>query len=168
MGADDVVIGVLPFFHIYGMVVIMSLSLHMGATVVTMPRFDLEQFLETLQKYKVTYANVVPPIVLAMAKHPLVEKYDLSHLRMLFSGAAPLGEGVAGAAAARLGCGVVQGYGLTETSPVTHATRLGQGAKLAGIGEPIPNTEVKILDLTTGEALGTARKARSASAGRRS
>jgi acyl-CoA synthetase (AMP-forming)/AMP-acid ligase II len=158
VGADDVVIGVLPFFHIYGMVVIMSLSLHMGATVVTMPRFDLEQFLETLQKYKVTYANVVPPIVLAMAKHPLVDKYDLSHLRMLFSGAAPLGEGVAGAAAARLGCGVVQGYGLTETSPVTHATRLGQGAKLAGIGEPIPNTEVKILDLTTGDALGTGQE----------
>jgi acyl-CoA synthetase (AMP-forming)/AMP-acid ligase II len=159
VGSDDVVMGVLPFFHIYGMVVIMSLSLHTGATVVTMPRFDLEQFLETMQKYHVTYANVVPPIVLAMAKHPLVDKYDLRHLRMLFSGAAPLGEGVAAAAATRLGCGVIQGYGLTETSPVTHATRMGRGAaKLAGIGEPIPNTEVKILDLATGEALGTGKE----------
>ena len=92
VGADDVVIGVLPFFHIYGMVVIMNLALHMGATVVTMPRFDLEQFLETLQKHRVTFANVVPPIVLALAKHPLVEQYDLSALRTLFSGAAPLGE----------------------------------------------------------------------------
>jgi acyl-CoA synthetase (AMP-forming)/AMP-acid ligase II len=158
VGADDVVMGVLPFFHIYGMVVIMSLSLHMGATVVTMPRFELEQFLETMQKYRVTYANVVPPIVLAMAKHPLVDKYDLKHLRMLFSGAAPLGEGVATAAAARLGCGVVQGYGLTETSPVTHATRLGRDAKVAGIGEPIPNTEVKILDVGTGAELGTGQE----------
>jgi acyl-CoA synthetase (AMP-forming)/AMP-acid ligase II len=152
---DDVVLGVLPFFHIYGMVVIMNLSLHVGSTVVTMPRFDLEQFLETLQKYRVTYANVVPPIVLAMAKHPLVEKYDLQHLRTLFSGAAPLGEAVAGAASQRLGCEVMQGYGLTETSPVTHATRSGDPQKkLAGIGPPLPNTEVKVADLTTGAELG--------------
>src|ERR1700737_3969767 len=91
----DTLIGVLPFFHIYGMVVIMNLSLHVGATVVTMPRFDLEQFLQTMQKYRITYANVVPPIVLALAKHPLVDNYDLSRLRTLFSGAAPLGASAA-------------------------------------------------------------------------
>jgi acyl-CoA synthetase (AMP-forming)/AMP-acid ligase II len=154
LSEDDVVLGVLPFFHIYGMVVIMSLSLHVGATIVTMPRFDLEQFLETMQKYRVTYANVVPPIVLAMAKHPLVDKYDLRQLRALFSGAAPLGAAVAGAASARLGCEVLQGYGLTETSPVTHATRAGRADKVAGIGPPIPNTESKIADLATGAELG--------------
>lgn len=152
---DDVTLGVLPFFHIYGMVVIMNVGLHVGSTIVTMPRFDLEQFLETLQKYRVTFANVVPPIVLAMAKHPLVDKYDLGHLRMLFSGAAPLGEGVARAAGSRLGCSVFQGYGLTETSPVTHSTRPDRpGVKLGGIGQPLPNTEVKVADLSTGADLG--------------
>jgi acyl-CoA synthetase (AMP-forming)/AMP-acid ligase II len=155
VGEDDVTLGVLPFFHIYGMVVIMNVGLHVGSTIVTMPRFDLEQFLATVQKYKVTFVNVVPPIVLAMAKHPLVEKYDLSRLRMMFSGAAPLGEKGAGAASARLGCTVVQGYGLTETSPVTHATRAEQpGIKVAGIGPPLPNTEAKIVDVSTGAELG--------------
>jgi acyl-CoA synthetase (AMP-forming)/AMP-acid ligase II len=155
VGADDVVLGVLPFFHIYGMVVIMNLALRAGATVVTMPRFDLEQFLETMQKYGITYVNVVPPIVLAMAKHPLVDKYDLSRLRTMFSGAAPLGAAVAGAARARLRCEVMQGYGLTETSPVTHTTRPGGTVeKLAGIGPPIPNTEACISDLATGAELG--------------
>ncbi len=77
IGERDVMLGVLPFFHIYGMVVIMNLGMHLGATVVTMPRFDLEQCLQTIQKYRVTFANVVPPIVLALAKSPLVDKYDL-------------------------------------------------------------------------------------------
>jgi acyl-CoA synthetase (AMP-forming)/AMP-acid ligase II len=154
-GPQDTILGVLPFFHIYGMVVIMNLGLHVGATIVTMPRFDLEQFLETLHKYKITFANVVPPIVLALAKHPLVDKYDLRGLRTVFSGAAPLSEGVAGLASARIGCEVIQGYGLTETSPVTHATRAGaEGRKVAGIGPPIPNTESKVVDLATGAALG--------------
>jgi acyl-CoA synthetase (AMP-forming)/AMP-acid ligase II len=151
----DTLLGVLPFFHIYGMVVIMNLSLYLGATVVTMPRFDLEQFLETLQKYRVTYANLVPPIVLALAKSPLVEKYDLSRLRLVFSGAAPLSENVARAAGDRIGCTVVQGYGLTETSPVTHVTRPeGSDLKLGGIGPPLPNTESQIVDLVTRAPLG--------------
>jgi acyl-CoA synthetase (AMP-forming)/AMP-acid ligase II len=152
---SDVMLGVLPFFHIYGMVVIMNVGLHVGATVVTLPRFDLQQCLEVMQKYQVTYANVVPPIVVALAKQPLVEQYDLGRLRTLFSGAAPLGEEVARAAAARLGCRVVQGYGLTETSPVTHATRAeGPAIPAASIGPPIPNTEARVVDLESGAELG--------------
>jgi acyl-CoA synthetase (AMP-forming)/AMP-acid ligase II len=152
---NDTVLGVLPFFHIYGMVVIMNMNLHVGATVVTMPRFDLEQCLELMQKYRVTFANVVPPIVLALAKSPVVDKYDLSRLRTIFSGAAPLGATLAQAAASRLRCKVPQGYGLTETSPVTHATRPGDaGLKPAGIGPPAPNTEVKIVDVATRAELG--------------
>jgi acyl-CoA synthetase (AMP-forming)/AMP-acid ligase II len=151
----DTLIGVLPFFHIYGMVVIMNLSLHVGATVVTMPRFDLEQFLQTLEKYRVTFAPVVPPIVLALAKNPMVDNYDLSRLRIVFSGAAPLGANVANAASTRLSCEVNQGYGMTETSPVTHAARAGTaGLKAASIGPPVPNTEAKIVDVATGTELG--------------
>jgi acyl-CoA synthetase (AMP-forming)/AMP-acid ligase II len=152
---SDVLLGVLPFFHIYGMTVIMNFALYLGATVVTMPRFDLEQCLSTIEKYGVTAANVVPPIVLALAKHPLVDKYRLDTLRFVLSGAAPLTEHLAEAAAARLGCRILQGYGLTETSPVTHATRLKEPRISAGsIGPPVPNTEVKVIDLTSGAALG--------------
>ena len=101
---DETLIAVLPFFHIYGMQVIMNCGLRIGATVITMPRFDLEQFLELHQRYGVTRSFVAPPIVVAMAKHPLVDSYDLSALRQVFSGAAPLSAELALAAgtAARL------------------------------------------------------------------
>ena len=158
---DDVMLGVLPFFHIYGMTVIMNLALHVGATVVTMPRFDLEQCLQILEKYRVTFANVVPPIVLAFAKSPIVDKYDLSRLRTIFSGAAPLKENLAEAAGTRLGCHVVQGYGLTETSPVTHAARAGgDRISAASIGPPVPNTEAKVVDVVSQRGTGTKRGGR--------
>ncbi len=154
VGEGETILGVLPFFHIYGMTVIMNLGLYVGATIVTMPRFDLEQCLEILQKYRVTFANVVPPIVLALAKSPLVDNYDLRSLRLVFSGAAPLKESLALAASARLGCRVAQGYGLTETSPVTHALRTqSDRVDVASIGPPVPNTEAKIVDVTSGAEL---------------
>ena len=145
---DDVVLGLLPFFHIYGMVVIMGYALLKGATVVTMPRFDLEAFLELIQSYGITYVNVVPPIVQAMAKHPAVDRYDLGSLRALASGAAPLGADVADMAAERVGCAVMQGYGMTELSPVSHTNpdppdRIDRGS----VGPPIPGTECRIVDV---------------------
>jgi acyl-CoA synthetase (AMP-forming)/AMP-acid ligase II len=88
---DEVGIAVLPFFHIYGLTVLMALTLWRGATLVTMPRFDLERFLTLLQDYRVTSAALVPPIMLALAKHPLVDRFDLSALQFIGSGAAPLG-----------------------------------------------------------------------------
>ncbi|MCW2531283.1 MAG: hypothetical protein JWP62_853, partial [Blastococcus sp.] len=89
---DERIIAVLPFFHIYGLTVLMNQGLQWGATVVTLPRFDLEDFLRTIQEYKITRAFVAPPILVAFAKHPLVDKYDLSSLRSILSGAAPLDE----------------------------------------------------------------------------
>ena len=155
MREDDVVLGVLPFFHIYGMLVIMNLGLYAGATVVTMPRFDLEQCLEAMQNYGVTLAPVVPPIILALAKSPIVEKYNLGALRTLLSGAAPLSADIAQMAGARLGCQLMQGYGMTETSPVTHSTRRATaGRTVDGIGPPLPNTEAKVVDVATGAELG--------------
>jgi len=151
----DVLCGVLPFFHIYGMIVVMSRGLRVGATIVTLPRFELEAFLGMFQNYGVTRANLVPPIILALAKHPLVERYNLSRLRWVMSGAAPLGPDVQAACEARIGCSVRQGYGLTETSPVTHTVPPPPAAQKAGcVGPPIPNTEVKIVDLVTGQTLG--------------
>ncbi len=151
---EDVLIGILPFFHIYGMMVILNAGLYHGATVVTLPRFDLEGFLKTLQDYGVTRAHLVPPIILALAKHPIVDRFSLK-LRMVISGAAPLSEGVARACMERIGAQVKQGYGLTETSPVTHVNPDDPARiKLGSVGPLVANTEARIVDPATGEDLG--------------
>ena len=154
--SGDVVLAVLPFFHIYGMVVIMSGALQAGATVVTMPRFDLAEFLETIQRYRATSLYLVPPIVLGLAKHPVVDDYDLSSVKWIMSGAAPLGEETAVACQERIGCQIFQGYGLTESSPVTHVC-FGEGAtseRIGTVGPTIPSTEMMIVDLESGAPLG--------------
>jgi acyl-CoA synthetase (AMP-forming)/AMP-acid ligase II len=143
-------IAVLPFFHIYGMQVLMNNVIFRGGTVVTMPRFDLAEFLRILQDHAITIAYLVPPIVLALAKHPMVDEYDVSSLRLIFSGAAPLSGELADAVKARLGVEVVQGYGLTETSPVTHSTPEGIHNP-SSVGKAIANTETRIVDPATGE-----------------
>jgi 4-coumarate--CoA ligase len=150
----EVMLCFLPFFHIYGMQVLMNTGLSMGATILTMPRFDLQQALELVQRYKVTRFWAVPPVVLALAKHPIVEQYDLSSLVQVFSGAAPLGADLAAEAAARVKCDVVQGYGMTELSPVSHATPEGR-FKPGSSGITLPNTEVRVVDPATGEDRGT-------------
>ncbi|HEX6787059.1 MAG TPA: AMP-binding protein, partial [Acidimicrobiales bacterium] len=120
LDADDVIIAVLPFFHIYGMQVLMNTGLAAGATIVTLPRFDLEQFLQLHEDHGITRSFVAPPMVVALAKHPIVDEYDLSSVRQVFSGAAPLSAELAAEAGGRLGCEVVQGYGMTELAPVSH------------------------------------------------
>ena len=149
-------IAVLPFFHIYGLVVIMNLGLYAGGTVVTMPRFELREFLRAIQDYRITRALVVPPIVLALAKHPLVDEFDLSSLSLINSGVAPLSAELEVACGKRLGCRMKQGYGLTETSPVTHFVPDGLAGKMPGeVGPLVPNTECRIVDVATGEDVPT-------------
>jgi len=154
LGTEETMLGLLPFFHIYGMLCILNDGLRVGATVITMPRFEMEPFLTTIRKYRITLAHLVPPIILGLAKHPAVEDHDLSSLRTICSGAAPLGADVARECAKRVDCHVTQGYGLTETSPVTHLATLAIAEEDPGsIGCAVPNTEVKVLDPETGEAL---------------
>jgi acyl-CoA synthetase (AMP-forming)/AMP-acid ligase II len=151
----DTLIGVLPFFHIYGLTVLMNFALSTGATVVTMPRFELEPFLQIMEAHAVTYAYLAPPIVLALAKQPAVDRYDLSRLRVIVSGGAPLGAEVGTACRQRLGCIVKQGYGLTEASPVTHLNPSDPDRVKAGtIGLLVPNTVAKVIDPESGAALG--------------
>jgi acyl-CoA synthetase (AMP-forming)/AMP-acid ligase II len=148
------VLAVLPFFHIYGLLLMMNAPLRCAGTVVTMPRFELTEFLRVIQDYRVTRAYVVPPIVLALAKEPLVDQLDLSSLEFVNSGAAPLSAELEVACGKRLGCRVAQGYGLTETSPVTHAVADNLAGQMPGtIGPAIPNTECRIVDVATGEDL---------------
>ena len=155
LNRTDTALCVLPLFHIYGLVAILNLGLRVGATLVTMPRFDLGEYLKNLERYKVTVAHVVPPIMLALANHPAAAAHDLSSLRLVFSGAAPLGEGLSRACEAKLGCAIRQGYGMTETSPATHMTPADPAlARHGSIGVPVPNTECKIVDTQTGAELG--------------
>jgi acyl-CoA synthetase (AMP-forming)/AMP-acid ligase II len=155
MGPTDVCIGVLPFFHIYGLVIVLSLALRAGARVVTMPRFDLEQFLGLIQDHRVTVAHLVPPIVLALSKHPAVDQHDLSSLRWIMSAAAPLGEGLTAQCRARLGCMIIQGYGLTELSPCSHVIPVvPERIKPGSVGPTVPSTESKIVDPTDERELG--------------
>jgi acyl-CoA synthetase (AMP-forming)/AMP-acid ligase II len=155
---EDILIGVLPFFHIYGMVVIMNQGLRAGATIVTMPRFDLDQFLGLIAEHSVTRAYVVPPIALALAKHPAVDEHDLSSMRTIMSGAAPLGAELAERVAERLDCKVIQGYGLTETSPVTHVIRPDGVNKAGSIGPPLANTECRLVDPESGEDIAAGER----------
>jgi acyl-CoA synthetase (AMP-forming)/AMP-acid ligase II len=151
IGERDVLIGVLPFFHIYGQTVIMNQGLWQGATIVTMPRFDLEQFLDLIADHGVTRAYVVPPIALALAKHPAVEGRDLSSVETVMSGAAPLGGELAEQVAERIDCKVIQGYGLTETSPVTHVIRPHGENRPGSIGQALAGTECRIVDPESGD-----------------
>jgi PAS domain S-box-containing protein len=148
MAADEVVIGVVPFHHIYGFHVVLNLTLHAGATLVVLPRFDLEEFLRAVQDRRVTTAFVVPPIVRALAHHPVVERYDLASLRYLMSAAAPLPEETARACARRLHCVVKQAYGLTETGPTTHWTPR-DAVRLNSAGPPVPGTLCRVVDVAS-------------------
>jgi 4-coumarate--CoA ligase len=146
----EVILAVLPFFHIYGMQVLMNEFLSRGATIYTLPRFDLEQALGIIQEKRISRFFVVPPIVLALAKHPMIDQFNLSSLKQIFSGAAPLSAELANEAAARIGCEVVQGYGMTEMSPVSHAVMTGRD-KPGTVGVTVANTQVRIVDPATGE-----------------
>jgi len=150
---DETFIAVLPFFHIYGMQVLMNAGLASGATVVTMPRFDLEQFLSLHQEHGITRSFVAPPIVVALAKHPIVDSFDLTSLRQIVSAAAPLSAALALEAGARVGCEVVQGFGMTELSPASHLTPPGQ-FKPGSVGVTVACTETKVVDPATGAELG--------------
>ncbi|MFD9430468.1 4-coumarate--CoA ligase family protein [Streptomyces sp. NPDC060002] len=149
-GPGDRILAVLPFFHIYGLTALMNAPLREGATVVVLPRFDLETFLAAIQNHRITGLYVAPPIVLALAKHPAVAQYDLSSLRYVVSAAAPLDAGLAAACAERLGLPPVgQAYGMTELSPGTHVVPLDamRDAPAGTVGKLIAGTEMRIVSL---------------------
>lgn len=148
---DDRVLAVLPFFHIYGMTVLLNLALHNRAALVTMPKFDLVAFLTAAQEHRCTYIFVAPPIAVALAKHPVVDEFDISSVRTMLSGAAPLDGETGEAASRRINARMLQGYGMTELSPVSHAIPpLRADLSVSTIGVLIPNQEAKLVDVTTG------------------
>ena len=155
LSPDDVVLAALPFFHLAGLAGIMNTGLRAGTTIVTMPRFEPGQFLDLLERYAVTRGHVVPPMALALARHPAVAGRDLTALRHIMCGAAPLGAELEQEVAQRLGCDVSQVYGLTETSPITHMTPPFSGAgKRGSVGPPVPGTECRLAGPHTGADAG--------------
>ncbi|MEU9730753.1 4-coumarate--CoA ligase family protein [Streptomyces sp. NPDC048002] len=158
-GPGERVLAVLPFFHIYGLTALMNAPLRKGATVVVLPRFDLETFLAAIQNHRITALYVAPPIVLALAKHPAVENYDLSSLKYLICSAAPLDAQLAAACSRRLNLPPIgQAYGMTELSPGSHVVPLDAVAEAppGTVGRLIAGTEMRIVSLDDpGKDLGT-------------
>ncbi len=151
---SDRVLAVLPFFHIYGMTVLLNLALRQRASLVTMPRFDLVDFLTSIQTHKCTFLFIAPPIAVALAKHPIVDEFDISSVHTVFSGAAPLDGETAEVAGRRIHARMLQGYGMSELSPVSHAMPAERtDIPVSSIGVVLPNIECKLVDTETGEEI---------------
>ncbi|MBZ0167990.1 long-chain fatty acid--CoA ligase [Candidatus Methylomirabilis lanthanidiphila] len=150
-GDAEVFLGAIPFFHIYGMTVVMNLCISLGHTMVLLPQFKTQEVLDTIAKYRPTLFPGVPTMYVAINNHPDVGRYDLHSIKACLSGAAPLPIEVANRFEALTGARLVEGYGLTEASPVTHANPLFGARKVGTIGLPLPDTDARIVDLETGE-----------------
>ncbi len=144
----DTTIAFLPFFHIYGMTVLMNLFLNQRAKLVTMPRFDMEMYLSLIQEHRATRLFIVPPVALGLAKHPMVDDFDVSSVTDIFCGAAPMGAEIEAAVGTRFGANSVQGYGMTELSPISHMT-VGDDIRHGSSGQAVPSTECRIVDPET-------------------
>ncbi|OUM84699.1 MAG: long-chain fatty acid--CoA ligase [Bacillus thermozeamaize] len=141
------VLAVLPFFHVYGMTVVMNLSIATGALMILLPRFDVKEVLETIQKEKPTQFPGAPTMYIGLLNHPDVNKYDLSSVNICLSGSAPLAPEVQKQFETLSNGGLlVEGYGLTEASPVTHSNPINGLRKVGSIGIPWPDTDARIVD----------------------
>jgi acyl-CoA synthetase (AMP-forming)/AMP-acid ligase II len=149
VGPDDVFLATLPFFHIYGLSIILSYGLRHGATIVTLPRFRPDQYLSLIAARRVTWLHLVPPMVLLLGS--VETTADLSSVRHAVSGAAPLDPTSAARAASRLGCNIGQGYGMTEASPgVTWVPDDDASCPAGSVGYLLPGTQARIIDPVTG------------------
>ncbi|UPK95692.1 hypothetical protein LCI18_006627 [Fusarium solani-melongenae] len=136
----DAQLGVLPFFHIYGLAVVLHTTFLSGSKCVIMPKWDLEKACQLIQRYRLTCAYVPPPIVLALSKQPVVSHYDLSSIRWINAAAAPVSLELVDAVWARLKIGVKQGYGLSETSPTCTTQFADEWSTFQGsVGKLFPN-----------------------------
>jgi acyl-CoA synthetase (AMP-forming)/AMP-acid ligase II len=157
LSADDTLVAVAPFFHAMGFTVLLNTGLAVGATVVSLPRFDLEAFLRAIQDHRATGTIIVPPIALALARHPAVDDYDLSSLRFVGCGAAPLGKEIEEECADRLGCLFFQGYGMTEaTASIAVSSMREPERNVHGqAGILVAGTAARVVDPHSGADLGT-------------
>ncbi len=150
-GHDEIMLGALPFFHVFGLSTAMNLAICLGWGNILVPKPQPPQLIEAISKYKPTFAPLVPTMYIGMLQHPDIEKVDLTSIKGCFSGSAPLPVEVIREFEERTGAVIVEGYGLTETSPVTHINPFATDMRKVGsIGIPIPDTECRIVDLNDG------------------
>ncbi|XP_045776708.1 4-coumarate--CoA ligase 1 isoform X1 [Maniola jurtina] len=146
-------LSLIPWFHAYGFITTLAIMC-MHIEIVFLVRFEEQQFLETIQKYKINMMTIVPPLAVFLAKHPLVPRYDLSSLNEVWCGAAPLSKEIQAAVSQRAGIGHIrQGYGLTEVTMACCVDLTG-GGKQGSCGTPAPGMKIKVLDIDTGKKLG--------------
>ncbi|HET9492826.1 MAG TPA: long-chain fatty acid--CoA ligase [Chloroflexia bacterium] len=149
----DVYLGVIPFFHSYGMTVVMNMAVAAAASIVLLPRFTMKDVLRAIARFRPTVFPAVPTMYNAIARHPLAARYDLRSIRVCISGAAPLPAEVMQAFEGVTGARLVEGYGLTEASPVTHCNPIYGERRPGSIGLPLPGTRVRVVHPDTGEPL---------------
>jgi len=148
------VLAVLPFFHVYGMTVAMNLPIALASAMILLPRFQIDELLKTINRYQPTMFPGAPTIYVAFNNHPQIKKYKVGSINDCISGSAPLPVEVKRRFEELTGGRLVEGYGLSEASPVTHSNPL-DGRDIPGsIGLPFPDTEAKIVNPATGEDLG--------------
>jgi long-chain acyl-CoA synthetase len=148
---DEICLGALPIFHVFGMTGAMNISVHMGWTDVLIPRPQPQQLLEAIRKFRPTFAALVPTMYIGMINHPDLKKTDMSCIKGAFSGSAPLPVEVIHEFERLTGAVIVEGFGMTETTPVVHVNPFAGGARKVGsVGVPISDTEARIVDLETG------------------
>lgn len=152
MGENQIMLGALPFFHVFGLTTSMNLAIYFGWNNILVPKPQAPQLLEAIKKYKATFTPLVPTMYIGMLQHPDIDKVDLTSIQGCFSGSAPLPVEVIKEFEARTGAIIVEGYGLTETSPVTHINPYGAGSKrkVGSIGIPVSDTLCRIVDISDG------------------
>ncbi|XP_014507673.1 4-coumarate--CoA ligase 2 [Vigna radiata var. radiata] len=158
--SEDVVLCVLPLFHIFSLSIVLLCSLRVGAAILIMPKFDIVKLMELVEKHKVSVAPFVPPMILAIAKSPDLQLYDLSSIRLIMSGAAPVGKELEDSVRAKLPNAILgQGYGMTEAGPVLSMclafAKEAWHVKSGSCGTVVRNAEMKIVDPLTGASLHT-------------
>ena len=148
---EEVMLGALPFFHVFGLSTAMNLSIYAGWGHILVPKPQPEQLLEAISKFKPTFAPLVPTMFIGLLNHPGIDQADLTSIKGCFSGSAPLPLEVIRDFEAKTGSTIVEGFGMTESSPVTHINPFIGERKVGSIGLPISDTECRIVDLNDGE-----------------
>jgi long-chain acyl-CoA synthetase len=149
--SDEIMLGALPFFHVFGLTTAMNLAIYMGWGDILIPKPQPEPLIRAIQKFKPTFAPLVPTMYIGILNHPYIDKIDLTSIKGCFSGSAPLPVEVLKDFEHKTGAVIVEGYGLTESSPVTHVNPFAGGKRKVGsIGIPIPDTTCRIVDLNDG------------------
>ncbi len=143
-------LALLPFFHVFGMTVAMNLTFYSGSTAIMVPRFDIDEIMKTLKKSRPTIFPGVPTIYAAVNAHPKAKSFDLSSIRFCVTGSAPMPLEALRKFESLTGSIIIEGYGLSETSPVTHANPISGDRKPGSIGLALPDTDCKIVDLELG------------------